>query len=269
VFRLGGPGRPTDGDSLARAVREGLAESLAAGSRAPSVTALAAAWPRVERLAIDLTGSVIRGDRSPFGARGEGGEPGPTVAEVAIRGRPVTIGGTEVTLAIDARAAAFTWAEDEAGAPVLGLDRYEGGELSILVAREEIERRVEEGIRAKAQGQGAKILAVELSLTGSDENRVTVELAVTLRMMFKAKIRAKGELVLDDDLDLVVSSAEVSGDGMAGRTVAGIIRPRLSQLVEKEFALGSLLPPGIELADVRLRTEGGLDVRGRLAPSAP
>jgi len=267
VFRLDGPERPTDGDGLSRALTGGLEPALADGSRPPRVNVKTADWPALASLEIDLTGTALGSEVSPVIGAGDSVDAGPTAATVSVVGRPVTIVGTEMTLVLDARDVVFAWAVGEDGGNRLALDRHAGGDLHMFVAKDELERRVAEGLKAKAGGQGAKILSVELEITESGDNRIEVEIAVTVRIMFKAKLRAKGELTINDRLDLVVASASVVGESMAGKTVAGLVRPQLASLEGKEFALGTVLPAGIELADVRLRVDEGLDIRGRILPS--
>ena len=268
MFRLAGPVPPAEGGALVRSLAGGFEDCIEPETHPPAVTTAGDGWPELDRLVVDLTGCRLRTDRSAFGATADGATvPGPVVGDLSVRGRPVTIGGTAVTLDIAARGAAFRFSED-ADPVVMVLDRCVGGEVYLHIDRDELENRVADGLEKKAGAQGAKILAVDLDLVPSEGNRVDVELAVTLRMMFKAKVRARGRLRLDDDLTLVVEEATIRGDGMNGKMVASIVKPQLVQMAGKEFALGSLLPRGLALSEVRLETEGGLGVRAKLV-SAP
>jgi len=267
VFRLEGPDLPTEGDALVCALAGGFEESIEPETKSPAVTVAGDGWPDLEGLVVDLTGCRLRTDRSAFGATADGATvPGPGVGDLSVRGRPVTVGGTAVTLDIAARGAEFRFSED-ADPVVMVIDRCAGGEMYLHIDHDELESRITAGLEEKAGAQGAKILAVDLDLAQAEGNRVDVEVAVTLRMMFKAKVRARGRLRLGDDLTLVVEEATIRGDGMNGKMVASIVKPQLVQLGGKEFALGSLLPRGVALSEVTLETEGGLGVRAKLATS--
>ncbi|MEN8149863.1 MAG: hypothetical protein ABFS86_08575 [Planctomycetota bacterium] len=260
--------RPSDGDSLARALAAGLADCLEPETVEPVVSASGGAWPDVASLLVDLTGCRLRTDRSAFGASADGATtPGPVVAELDLGGRPVTIGGTTLTLDLTAKGAGFRFSEGD-DPVVMVLDGHDGGEASLFVTRDELERRVAEGLGKKLGPQGVKVLSVALDLAPAEGNRVDVDIALTLRMMFKAKLRAKARLRLDDDITLVVEDTSVTGENMGGKTFASLARPQLTELTGKEFAFGNLLPAGVRLADVRLSTDAGLGVAARIVPDS-
>jgi hypothetical protein len=264
VFRLGVGPRPEDASALAESLKRGFEASLEAGSNPPTVDVRESAWPALESLVVDLTGVGLAAE--PGSADGAAGEPGPTVGRVEVDGLPLRIGGTEVTLGLELSEAAFAWPRDGESERWLRLVGHGGGGLNLFVSREELRRRVEAGLSAKLAGQGAKVLSLDLEIETAGENRVGVEIFVTIRMLFKAKVRATAELALAPDLLLVVEKGEVKGENMGGRTVAGLARPQLEKLVGQEFALGSLLPAGLTLDDVRLRTDGGIGVAARIRP---
>jgi hypothetical protein len=213
---------------------------------------------------VDLTGCSLLG-RSPFASAGEGGRrDGPTAGTISVTGRPVTIGGAASELTIDAKNAAFSLGETEDGSRVLALDRIDEGTLDFFIHEDEIAERVRAGLDEKASKQNARVLAVEIDISAQGENGVFVTLLVTVKMMFKAQIRVTGVLLMDEKLVLTVDQAFAKGVGMAGKMIAGLVAPQLKGLEGKDFPLAGLVPAGVGLTDVRLRTEGGLGATARL-----
>jgi hypothetical protein len=266
VLRLPEGPLPTDGPSLAEALAGGFAALLEEGSDPPAVEVREASWPGLEALRVDLTGVRVRAGPGAEPPSDEPGEAGFVAAAVEVVGRPVGIGGTATTLDVSLEDAAFAWPRE--GGRFLGLVRHGGGRLDLFVDREEIRRRVEAGLVAKLAGQGMKVLGVDVELESAGENRVGVTLLVTVRAIFKAKLRVTAELSLGPDLALLVTKGELTGENMGGKTLAGLARPQLEKLVGQTFELGALLPPGIDLEDVRLRTEDGLGVAAGI-PARP
>jgi hypothetical protein len=264
MFVVDGEGDPGDAPGLAAALAAGLGPALAEGSPAASVEA--EGWPELATLSVDLTGCALSGGPSPFVSATDGDRrDGPTAKLVSIVGRNVSIGGAASELSIEATNADFSYGTAEDGRTVLALDRIDDGALEFFVAEDEIAERLREGLDARVSKQNARVLAVEIDTSAQGENGVFVTLLVTVKMMFKAKIRVTGVLLLSDTLVLTVDQAFAKGVGMAGKMVAGLVAPQLKALEGKDFPLGVLLPAGVGLTDVALRTEGGLGATARLA----
>ena len=247
MLPLAGPQIPESSEALAAALREGLA---AHGLPAREVTAQGA-WPALDLLRLDLTGAKITRSQLP-GSPGGQRLGGFKAARFELVAKPIELESTPVQISVHADDASFKLASTSEGELLL-IERAARGEVTVEVARVEVERLIHSFASAAAKEHGVDIKSVKVSFTSRGPRAVSVKAEVTAKMFIAtATVALSGDVDLDDQLNARLSNLCFDGDGMVANLAGGFIRPQLAKFEGRTFPLMSFALGEITLRDVQL-----------------
>ena len=106
---------------------------------------------------------------------------------------------------------------------------------------------------------------MRLTLAADGPQRIAVTaLAVAKAMFFKATLTIRGRIALDEELNLRLSDATCTGDGMIANLAAAQLRPRIAELETRTFSIRAMLPAGLQPADIALSGGAALRIRATI-----
>ena len=242
---------PASTSALEQALTGGLTQF---GLPPREVSAAGAAFPRLEKLRIDLTGAAISQQPPKLKA----GQPlGGTLEVQALEllGEPLIAAGSPVRLRLEARETVLREHSAQGADRLLQLERAQDGKLSLEIQRRDLEQLVHAIAREAARGHGADITSLKLELQATGGRTVNLESEVVAKFGFvKATLNLTGQAKLDDDLQLHLSDLDVKGSGMAAGLATSFIRPQLEKAQRQPISLAAFSLSGVRLRDVRIST---------------
>lgn len=256
MLPLAGPPLPDSAESLASALREGLARH---GTAAREIAVGGGAWPELETLRIDFTGlALTREQRLPLAE--STGERGIAVAEFSLIAAPLQFENAPVDLSLRATQAAFTFSKSASGEPMLALTDAARGELALEIRRDAMETLLH-GLATQAAGaHGVDVKKTRVELAARSPRELVFRAEVTAKMFIAtATVTLDGELGVNDQLNARLSNLRFGGEGMIASAAGGFIRPALAKLDGRTFSLMALSLGSIRLRDLQLR--GGDSLR--------
>lgn len=265
VLPLAGTSIPADPNALARALGEGL---HARGLTAREVQATGSAWPRLDRLTIDLTGAqASRALRLPMVHKPAG--KGITIGEFKLHAAPLLVQQVPVDVRSWLSEAAARFSLDDTGALFLTLERAAAGELEVSVAHAALERGLHALAQELAAKQGADVKSTKLELETPTPRALVFRVAVTAKVMImKATVHLRGRADLDDQLNARLSQLSAQGEGMFSALIESGLRPHLARLENQTFALGGLVAGGLRVNELAISAGETVRLHATLASSA-
>lgn len=240
---------PDSAEALAEALKAGL---VAQNLPSREVTAQGP-WPALALLRLDLTGAQISRSQLP-GRVAERFGGGFTAARFELVATPGELESTPIDVSVRADAAEFEFASGREGQSLILIKRAAHGEVTVEVARADLERLIHSLASAAAGQHGVDIKSVKVSLTSRGPRAVSVNADVTAKMFIAtATVQLSGDLDLDEKLNARLSNLRFSGDGMVANLAGGFIRPKLATLEGRAFPLMSFALGEITLRDLQLQ----------------
>lgn len=250
---------PASPDELASALQRGLA---ARGVTAPSVAAEGATLAALVALRIDLTGAAFtRGFRVSSSPADE-----PAMARAGrleITGEPLEFEGTPLRLRVEATDAEFRFA-GQPGDGALVMAGASAGSLRLAVGLSALEALAHRLAWAAAAKQGLEIKQTKVELTPRGPRALSFRCTVTAKVfVMTADLSLHGNLDLDEHLTARLSGLTLGGDAMITKLAAGFAKPHLDKLEGRCFPLPLPGPGGLQLRDVEIATQDGLEIRAK------
>jgi hypothetical protein len=248
MLPLAGPQIPDSPDALADALRTGLSahglETKEVAARGP--------WPALESLTIDLTGAKLsREHRLP--ETGLTRDSGFSAARFDLLAQPGILESIPVRAAMHAQDAGFELCAGAGTESVLLLKRAAHGDVSVEVARTDLERLVHSLVCEAAGEHGVTIKSTKLRFTSRGPRAVSLVAEVVAKMFIAtATVTLSGDLDLDEQLNARLSNLRFNGDGMVANLAGGFIRPYLARFEGRAFPLMSFALGEVSLRDVAL-----------------
>ncbi len=248
MLPLAGSEIPDSPEALAAALRAGLA---ARGLSARDVTARGA-WPALDSLTLDLTGiQISRSQRLEL--PGEPRTAGFTAAQFELMAAPAELESAPIAVSLRAEQAAFEFAPAADGQRLLMMKRAVHGEVTIEMARVDLERLLHSLAAEAAREHGVEIKSTRLSVTTRGPRGLSLAAEVIAKMFIAtATVTLSGDLDLDEQLTARLSNLQFRGEGMIATLAGGIIRPQLARLEGRTFPLMSFALGEISLRDVQV-----------------
>jgi hypothetical protein len=257
---------PATAQELTSAIRDALADVLTLANPAGAVHAEGNAYPRIERLTVDLSGSIVDVTQppppkpEPVGDR----QPGPAVERLDVRGQPLRVGSGSANLALTARGLGFDFAHDARGNALLMLREAREGSVDVSVSRADLQAILLAAASAAAKQQGVSIQDLQVNLTSRGPRSVAIDVRVEAKKsMFKGIVRLTGRADVDDDLNAAVSELACTGEGMVGSLAAGFLQNKLNEINGKRVSLMAFSLGDVKLRDLAIDTTDGLHVTAR------
>lgn len=210
-------------------------------------------YPHLEEAHVSLDGArLLENAPRPPVISGEI-SPALKIDQLTVSASPLFLGPCRVSLSASAREVQLGQGKDSNGQIVLCIDSLVSGQMEISIAQADLEAAIVELAKSKGTKQGITIDNLQLKLREKSPRSVSAEVHFRVRKLFlTASIRVTGQLDLDDELNLKISSLACSGDGGMATLVCGILKPYLQKIDSREFPLMSLPLGKIQLRDVRL-----------------
>jgi hypothetical protein len=260
MLPLAGEKHPASSAELIDALQTGLAARGFAPARAQVE---AAAWPAIERLAIDFTGArVTRHVQLPTAV--VPGAEALKVARLEMAGLPFEFEGVPVTLRLHAEDAALEAARSAQDEPLLALRSAAHGEVTIEIARPDLEAALHRAATTAAGGHGVEVKKTHLELTARNSRRLEVAAEVTAKMfLVSAAVKLAGEVSVDDNLTARLAHLRVGADGMLGSVVNSFAHPFLAKWENRELSLMAFSLGGVKLHDIAVQGGDALRLEGK------
>ncbi len=246
MFPLAGAALPTSPEMLVEAMRAGLA----AHGIHPANLAAAGAWPQLDALAFDLTGTSLEAAQS-LPHPGTGRDGGFSAAEFTLRAAPAQFRDMPVEIAISGRDARFVFAPDDV-APAILLTGAADGEVSVAMALPALEQLLHRLAADAAREHGVEVRQTRLKITQRGPRAISLDAEVTAKAFIAtATVTISGDADLDEQLVARLSNLRMGGEGMIANLAGGVIRPVLARLEGKELPLLGLTGD-LKLRDVQV-----------------
>jgi hypothetical protein len=249
MIPLGRKQFPSSKADLAQALDEALHRYASKDGQIVDVHARV--FPYLDEIAINLDGAQLNlpppqppklaGKRTPaFEA-----------AVTTVSARQISVRGLPFNLRLSARDLVFHKAQDEKGDAAIVVHAVRDGTLSISAAQLDLEKAIEQ--IAREEGRGLTIEQVRLAMRARGQRSLAIEVQVQAKKLFlRAKIDISGQLDIDDEFTIKISSLKCKSDGGIGAIACSTLEPMFRKLEEKSFSLKSLPLGEVHVRDIRL-----------------
>lgn len=254
MFPLSGTSYPRSNDELSSSIRNSLAEvfQLPAGSAVVRIEG--GTWPMLGRVVVDLSGAVVKvAELPPRPIPQEPREPGVTVSELEIFGRPVRYERSGLDLALNARALRFDFARDATGRAMLVLADASDGHVILKMSKTDLQAMLLSGATTAAKPHGVAIQDLQVNLASSGPRSLSGDLRVKAKkIMMSGVVHLRGKIDIDDSLVATLSNLACGGEGMIGSMAAALINTQLKANDGKKIPLMAFAMGDVSLHDVRI-----------------
>jgi hypothetical protein len=267
MIPLGGAVPPAGRDELVESLTRGLGGVFELPAGRPAVVAVGERFPALDQLNFDVSHARIRPEFRP---RQPGGTSQATLstAQFHIKGKRVAVERSNLDFEITGRDVHFEIKQEETELFLDPVDAKDG-KFASRIARRDLEELLLTAGQDEVGKHGLKLEQVEVDLRDQSTRSVQAEVRVTAstEMGFatlKAVVRANGQLVIDEALNLVLKGLTFEGEGLAGRMAAGLAQRFLQEWDGWSFPLSSLSLGRLRLRDVHLACRDGLQIQAQL-----
>lgn len=259
---------PRDRQQLADFLRAGLADLVEPSAGAPQVTLEGSPEQGLTALLIDLTGTTLRETDPGLGPGiGAGEESILSVERLEVRAQAMRVFGASIQLQLQARGVQFGRGKLPSGRELLVPLSLEEGSLRVSVTREELARAAQARAQELLARDGIALEDLDLRLESQTDRSLAILVTVKARKMLAATVRLQGLLTVDDRLDAVLSGLSGEADGFMGSLLSPVFTRLAARYEGHRISLAPLLFGSIRLRDLRLASDGGLEIRAELAES--
>ena len=259
MLPLAGPNFPASLDELSAALRAGFS---ARGIAAREIRATGE-WPRVEELAIDLSGAAFSRATELPKSSGES-QPGVSIDRLTISAAPFFFEKTPARLELRATKAECGFARAAGGESFLSLTHTSAGSLSIEAQRADLESALKILSGNFLEKQGAQVKSAHLELLDRGPQSLGFRAEITAKaFVMTARVVVTGHLDLDDQLNLRIRELAVTGDGMIATIATGFLRPRFVEVEKRVIPLAAYSFAGVALHGVRLSGGNALRIEAQ------
>ncbi|ROS75559.1 hypothetical protein [Cellulomonas sp. PhB143] len=279
---LGRAPRPATGPDLAERVRRLLLDRTPDDVRGADRVVVEATTDGtdVPHLSVDGTGVVVPVTDSGRAAGGQGsGGPAPADAgvqpallgELDVVGHPLEVAGVPVDVDLAARGVRFLWIEDVEGGLWAEVQEPDdaapvSGHVRVAAGREALVDAVRTVAAENAGRIGVTLSSLDVAVEQRGPRGIGVEAVGRVRKGFvSAPVTVRATASVDDAMVLTVGDLAVSSGNPVVSALLGTVRGRVEAYSGRRFDLAGSLPPGLQLADVRVDVGEQIVLQARLA----
>ena len=262
MFPLAGKNFPSSSEELDEAITGALQDVFTLPARQRAATVAGGDYPSVKKLTINLDGATVSATQPPPQPKPTGKrQPGITVEQLEVSGRPICYEQSEVDLHLKARGVVLEFAKDKKGNPLLVLNDAREGQAEAHIRKDDLRTLVTAIATAAAKEQGVKIQEIDLDLKSEGKRSIAVDARVKARkMMVSGVVHLTGRADVDDELNATLSNLSCTGEGMIGNMAAGLLQGKLKNYDGKQFPLMAFSLGDVTLRDLKVDTKDGLKV---------
>ena len=262
MFPLAGKEFPESPDQLARAIEDALSEHLTFPPKASVVKLDGGAWPDIRRAQIDLCGAKVSATGlAPPPKPQKKRQPGITVQQLEVMGRPIRYQASEVNFALKAANVSFDFARDADGQAILVLKDADDGHIDVKIARDDIQSLLLAAASAAARQHGVTIQELQLNLQSQGPRSIGGDVRVKAKkLILSGAVHVRGRVDIDDELVATLSNLSAAGEGVVGSFAAGLIGGMLKQANGNRIPLVGLSLGDVSLHDLNISTQAGLEI---------
>lgn len=261
---LGPAPRPTTGPDLAERLRAGIGAVLPGSVQGVDGMRLQATLdgPDVPALVADLTGLVVRLQGS---GAGSATAPAPVLHREAgvlrsasLTAHPVTVSDVPVHVDAVVDGLRLSWLELADGS--VGVQAHRpaqeaplSGQARVAVDRDRLVDAVQQVAATTLAAQGFTLSSLDVRLTSHGPTSVAVEADAKVRKgMLSATARVGATADVSDDLVLTVRDVEVTSRNPLVAAALVAFRSKLEAVERRRVDIAAVLPPGVQVEDLRL-----------------
>jgi hypothetical protein len=262
MFPLAGTSYPRSSDELKTAIRNSLAEVFQLPSGNSVVKIEGGVWPMLGRVVVDLSGAVLKvTEMPPRPIPQQPREPGLTVGELQILGRPIRYERSRLDLALNARSLRFDFAHDATGRAMLVLADATDGHVDLKMSKSDLQAALFSAATMAAKAHGVAIQDLQLNLASGGPRSFEGDLRVKAKkIMMSGVVHLRGKIDIDDSLVATLSNLACGGEGMIGSMAAALINTHLKANEGKKIPLMAFSMGDVSLHDVRIAVTEVIDV---------
>jgi hypothetical protein len=254
MFPLAGKNFPQDADELAASLRDALAEVVTLPKPDAAVQVDGNGFPQLEQVKVDLSGAQISASEPPPKPKPSGKrQPGVSVANLVVIGRPIKYEQNKLDLSLTARQVTFDFARDKEGQPLLVLTGARDGHVEANFSKGDIESLLLTVARDLAEQQKVDVQSLKLNLKSDGTRSLAADVRITAKKMFvTSTIQLRGRADVDDELNVTLSDLTAEGDGMVGKLVASVVQKKIKPLEGKAIPLMAFSLGDVTLRDLKI-----------------
>jgi hypothetical protein len=262
VFPLAGKSFPTSSDELAEAINGALAEVLTLDGKGEAVSADGGKFPSIKKLKINLNNAAVSATEPPPKPKPTGKrEPGVTVDQLEVVGKPIKYEQNKLELELKASGVKFDFGRDKKGQPLLVLADAKDGRVQAKMSKADIEALARTAAELAAKQQGIKIEGLDLTLTSEGQRSLAADVRVKAKkMMVSGVVHVTGRVDVDDEMNATVSKLNCDGEGMIGTMAAGLVKSKLKGYEGKTFPLMTFSLGDVSLRDLKIDAKNDVKV---------
>jgi len=263
MLPLAGREFPTNRQELEAALRGGLAEVLLLPPDRPVIDA-GGDYQVLDRLVIDVTDATPRADFRPAQLTKEK-QPAPSVARFEVAGLPLRRDKAEVSVKGAVTDARFEFRRDQAGRKFFTLVDGREGKLSLRGRLADLNTLFLPVVQAMAAEYGVTIDDLQWTLAGHSDRQLAFTSRVkasksVARFRMGTAMRSRGQVVIDDQLNVRFSGLACEGEGVLGNMLVGLVQSQLKRFEGTPVALSSFALGRLKLRSLQIRAEEILEV---------
>ena len=273
IFPMSYTGSARTPESLDAAMSAGWADRLDVPDDADTVRLEGThAYPKLEAMTIDLTDASLDMKRNKNKLKPVGQPEGSVRVEtLEFVARPLVLEKAKLLMGMTATDAKLDLRRDKRGRPMLTLTGAREGELTLEVAKKDIDALVLKAAREAAGKFGVSVDRTKLNIDIVDGRSIRADLKLDTRLGFlPAGLRFKTRIDVDDKLNAKIAKLSCEGDQLLGPIISGFIDPALSKYEGKKRPMVGFPWGDMRLKEFEIRMDDSfhLDVKfgNRTAP---
>jgi hypothetical protein len=247
--------------TTSQAWHDALVAAIRLWIEVPPIVQLDGEVPHFDRLTVDLSGGTLVSVEGPNVSIVDQPVPGPTIAQIGVAARHLSIRGIPVVLDLAATSVETAVGHNAAGKAAVTITSAADGQTSVAIAARDLDSALLQLARAGSAPHGVEILAVKFQFTPHGPRDLDVALDLTAKKFVKFTVRVTGRLSVDDTLTATATNLKVDGSGMAAGFAAGILRSQLAKLEGQGLRLMAFNLGDVRLRDVSVDVTDGLALR--------
>jgi hypothetical protein len=261
VFPLAGKEFPRSADELVEAIQNALGKVLTLAKK-DAVTAEGGKYPSIKKLKVNLNNATVSAAEPPPKPKPTGKrEPGITVDQLEVTGKPVKYEQNKLDLQLRASGVKLDFGRDKDGQPLLVLTDAKEGHVEAKMSKDDLKSLARRAAEMAAKPQGIKIEDLDLNLTSEGERSLTADVRVKAKkMMVSGVLKITGKVDVDDQLNATLSKLDVDGEGMVGTMAAGLVKSKLKPFEGKVFPLMTFSLGDVTLRDLKVDAKKDVQV---------
>jgi hypothetical protein len=247
--------------------RQELAEALDRALRqfvqkdGPIVEVHSRVFPYVDEIALNLDRARFDSLQPTRLTAVDQGKPAFEAAAVRVSGRNVALRGIPLNIQMEAFDVVFYNGTDANGDALLLIHQLGEARLTFSAQQLELENAIAQIAAAEASRHGIALEQVRLAMRARGPRSLALDLHVQARkFLVRARIDIAGQVDIDENFTLEISSLRCKGEGMIGSLACNALAPTIERLNDQSFPVASLPLGEIKIRDVRLAVADTVEI---------